>query len=479
MLLRLASRLSWGAGRVAVANGVSSVAIFAASIMVVRLGGAIELGRYGLIIALGSVVGGVVDLGTDRVLTQRVAETSSGWTAAWRAMIWLKGGGLGIAFLVGLLYFVVRGDSFEVLLVLYGIAISTWLTVQGLASALRRLGLYTVFRIVSRAGGFVTFAATATLGFRAHPAAFAVISFSVWDVASACLMWLAGLRSDVTRLPSAPASRSASWLAFRQALPLGVSTLATWLYVKLDTILLGLTSDLATLGAYTAAVRLAELLGGLSTALNAVLLPAFARLSATESENLHRARDAAIAGVTFSIGLLCLGVFCFADVLVVIAFKLPASALYLQILVWGQIYAAAGVICAVVLQVRGRGRSIAEITVLTSIISIPLYVVLIKIGGAVGAAVATVVSYALILPIGLRLRAARTTFVPLLRASIVLLPAIGAGLGGFLYVGGFTGDRIPHAVAAMVAYCVVAAIGGMLLVRVTKYPNLTPPGSVR
>jgi O-antigen/teichoic acid export membrane protein len=293
----------------------------------------------------------------------------------------------------------------------------------------------------------------------------AVISLGVWDIANACLLWLFGLRSDLARLPYAPASRSASWLAFRNALPLGISSLATWVYVKLDTILLGLTTDLATLGAYTAAVRLAELLGGLSTALNAVMLPAFARLSATHPENFRRARDAAITAVTFGIGLLCLGIFCFADMLVSVAFKLPSSSLYLQILVWGQIYAAAGVVCAVVLQVRGRGRSIAEITVLTSIISIPLYVVLIKIGGAVGAAVATVVSYALIIPIGLRLKASRTTFVPLLRASIVLLPAIAAGLGAFLYAGGFGGGRFGHAIIALLAYCVVAGAGSIILVR--------------
>jgi len=464
MLLRLAGRLSWGAGQVAVANGVAAFVMFVASIIVVRLGGASELGRFGLIIALGSVVGGIVDLGTDRVLTQRVAEMSSGWTAAWRALIWLKGGGLSIAVLVALLYFGVRGDAFEALLVLYAIGTSVWLTLQGLASALHRLGRYTIFRIVSRVGGFVALAAAAAVGVRAHPAALAVTSLFVWDIATACLLWFA-LRAHLARLPSSPASRSASWLAFRQALPLGVSSLAVWLYVKLDTILLGLTTDLITLGAYTAAVRLAELLGGLSTALNAVLLPAFARLSVSEPENFRRARDATITTVVFGVGLLSLVVFCFADALLAVAFKLPASAPYLQILVWGQIYAVAGVICAVDLQVRGRGRSIAEITVLTSLISIPLYVVLIKIGGAVGAAVATLVSYALILPIGLGLRPSRTTFVPLLRASIVLMPAVAAGLGTFLYLGGFRGPRFAHALMAMLAYCVVVAIGGVLLVR--------------
>ena len=472
--LRLASRLPWGAGQIAVANGLSSASIFVASIVVVGLGGATELGKYGLIIAVGSVVGGIVDLGTDRVLTQRVAEPSPGWTAAWQALIWLKGGGLALAFLVAIAYFVIRGDSFEVLLVLYGIAVSAWLTLQGLASALRRITLYAVLRIGSRTGGVVTLAAIATLGYRTHPAASAVLSLGVWDFATACLLVLVGVRPGLAQLPSAPASRSASWVAFRQALPLGVSSLATWLYVKLDTILLGLISDLPTVGAYTAAVRLAELLGGLSTALNAVLLPAFSRLSATEPEDLPRARDAAITAVTLGIGLLCLGVFCFADALVAVVFKLSASVLLLRILVWGQVYAAAGVICAVVLQVRGRGRSIAEITVLTSIISIPLYVVLIKIGGAVGAAVATVASYALILPIGLWLRASRSTFVPLLRASIVLLPAIGAGLAVFLYSGGFRGGRLAHGLAAILAYSVIVALGSMLLAR-SRVPVLARP----
>lgn len=477
MLLRLGRRLSLGAGQVAVANGVSALVIFVASITVVRLGGAKELGRYGLIIALGSVVGGIVDLGTDRVLTQRVAERSSGWTAAWRALIWLKGGGLGIALLVALIYFLVRGDVFEALLVLYGIATSAWLTLQGLASALHRLGRYTIFKVASRVGGLGTLAVAATVGFSAHPAGLAVISLFVWDAGIGGLLWLVGLRSDLARLPATPATRSASWLAFRHALPLGISSLATWLYVKLDTILLGFTTDLATLGAYTAAVRLAELIGGLTTALNAVLLPAFAGLSVTEPENLRRARDAAITAVAFGVGLLCMVVFCFADVLLSVAFKLPASALYLRILVWGQIFAAAGVICAAVLQVRGQGRSIAEITVLTSILSIPLYVVLIKIGGAVGAAVATFVSYALILPIGLGLRPSRTTFVPLLRASVVLLPAIAAGLGAFVYAGGFSGGRVGHALIAVLAYCLVMAIGSLFLLR--NWASQTVPAQMK
>ncbi|HEY9289373.1 MAG TPA: oligosaccharide flippase family protein [Candidatus Dormibacteraeota bacterium] len=457
-MISVALKLGWAASQIAVANGIASIALFLTSIVVSKLGGPSQLGEYGLIIAIGALLGGIVDLGSDRVLVQRVAETSVDWRSAWRAVLWLKGGGVTAAGLASLVYFFFSGNLLPLLAVFYALSVTAWLTIQGLASTIQRVRLYSVLRAAGRGAGVIALLVFAWLGYLSHPAALAAVLVSAADVVAGAAIWVVALQPYFRRLRLAPVNRASTLKAVRQSFPLGISSIATWIYVKIDTILLGLLTNLPTVGAYTAAVRLAELLGGLSTAIYTVLLPAFARSSTSDTDDLWRRRNLAVVAVMIAIGFLCLGVFCFANVILEVTFRIAASISYLQILAWGQIYAAAGVISYAILQVRRAQGTIAAISIATSLLSIPLYVALILIWGATGAAIGTVVSYALIVPAGLMLTASRSVFRIVLRASFVVVPSALAGIGIFEVLGGTRAAHLLHALLALSGYCLITFI---------------------
>jgi O-antigen/teichoic acid export membrane protein len=461
-LLPVAIRLSAGATLFGLASGVASATLFGLSLLVSWRAGVVDLGRFGLAVAIGSVVGGIIDLGTDRMVTQRIAEKAPSWPAAWRALLMLKVGFFGAATLLAALFWIASSNSLPFLILCYAAATSAWLTVQALASGLSRLGWLAAARVISRVGGFVTFGAfLLSQPHQESASAYALAFVAIWDLGGVVALWFGSMKPGLTRIPGIAADLSGTKRALQEALPLGVSAVATWLYVKLDTIILAWFSDLATLGAYTAAVRLAELLGGFSTALNAVLLPAFARISAKDSKYFQAARDIIIIATALFIGLACLLTYFFADTILAVTYRLPGSAPYLRILIWGQIFGALGAICGAALQIQGLGMAIARIATITAAISLPLYVIFIHFGGATGAAIATVISYGMILPVGLAIPASRRTLVAFLRGLVVPAPALMLGGIAFSLSGGFQGRLWLSAAVGASTYGLVSVAGGL------------------
>src|SRR5438132_1592062 len=102
-LVGISMRIGSGAALVFAANVVSTLSLFAVTIAIGRLSGATSLGRYGLIVVLGSFFGGIIDFGTDRVLTERLAQRSPHWPAAWWAVLFFKSLALSIGLIFGVL----------------------------------------------------------------------------------------------------------------------------------------------------------------------------------------------------------------------------------------------------------------------------------------------------------------------------------------------------------------------------------------
>ncbi len=455
MLMRIGS----GAALVGVANLVSSASLFAVSVAVGRSAGATNLGRYGLLVVVGTFFGGIIDFGTDRILTERLAQRSAHWIAAWWAVVLFKGCAIVVAFVLGFAVLQMQHAVFALLIVAQGASVTATLTAQAMGAALHRLPALAITRGVGRA------VAVAGVGWMigTHVAPGSVVANSIVFVSVADLIGVAFLgvwvfRPELGRLDRQPWSQASVWTAVRAGLPLGISSLAIWLYLKLDTLILAAVSDLSTLGAYTGAVRIAELLGGIPAALNAVVLTAFADLWSQDARRFQLARDAVLAATTLGMGFVCMVLFLLAGPVVDATFHLAEVTVYVRPLVWGQVFAAAGVICSASLQVSKRSGAVAHIALLVALLSIPTYIFLISFFGAFGAAVGTTALYSAILPIGLLLPASRQTFLPLLADATALTLSLLAAFATLVIAQ--HGGPIPlgfQVAIASVAYIAVAA----------------------
>lgn len=467
-LIRLTWTIGSGGALIGGATAVSSISLFIVSVAIGRVAGVTELGRYGLLIAIGSFLGGVIDMGTDRVVTQRLAERAPTWRAALGALVIVKSAVITVGAVAAMVYSQETGVDYGWLVLLQAASITLMSSAQSVAAGLRRLASYAVVRVLFRLIAVALFALlVGVLGHRGQIVEYSITIIAISDlVAVALLAWIL-LHVEFASTGEAPTPRTVRQ-AFQDALPLGVSSLAVWVYLKLDTLLLAVFAGLTTVGAYTAAVRLAELLGGLPTALGPVVLAVLARLWNRDESEFRRARDGIVLVSTLVMGVCCLAVFQFASSLIMATYRIAAATPFLQILVWGQLFAIAGVIGNVSLQVTRNANAVAQIAIAVAVLSVPTYAILIPLAGGTGAAGATVGLYAAIIPVGLLVRSSRQTFRPLAVclavaiAAACLATAAGATLAyyhsGFLRVGWW----MPFVVYALAAAAGVRMIAGRL-----------------
>lgn len=456
--LDLVNQITGGAAMVGLTNAVSAAALFVVALLVGRTGGAAELGRYGLMFALGSIFGGVVDFGTDRVLSERLAKGSSSWSYAWHAVVALKGTVAIVSISGSLLIWFLKGRPEPFLVITQAAAISSWLTLQAVTSAVNRLPILALARIASRLAG-ISVLEVLLVGVKSQGSAgAAILCMSTADIAVSLVVWWILWRRTLYRLPFNRFDSTAVIDTVRHAAPLGISSIAVWVYVKSDSLLLAGLVDLATLGTYTAAVRLAELLAGLAVAVNAVTLPALAKLHAESALRFAAARDFVIVSTAVALTTICLVIYLFADPIMALLYRFPDAALYLKIMIWAQIFAGTGAVATSALQVVGLNRLIARLTLTISVFGLVVYTVLIRLAGARGGAWGTLLTYAAILPLGLLLAKSRPTFIPFLRSAILLAPAAALGILLANIVG--EGAGFWHQLVALVGFscCILALL---------------------
>lgn len=246
-------------------------------------------------------------------------------------------------------------------------------------------------------GVFLTFAAAKILLIRFQ----APLKTFVWITVLEALISAAALLLILNRygvsLVSLRVKSTCGLRLLRESWPLAVSAVAITIYMKVDQLMLGQMAGDGAVGVYSAAVRVSEVWYFIPTVIVASVFPAL--LKARErSLELYSARLQRLH-----------------DLLAVISVCIAASVAYwateIVCVLFGDAYAAAGPVVAVhvwasvfvFLGVAGGRWYIAENrqkltlqrTVLGAIANVVLNLVLIPVYGPVGAAIATVLSYAL------------------------------------------------------------------------------------
>src|SRR5450759_1829396 len=168
-------------------------------------------------------------------------------------------------------------------------------------------------------------------------------------------------------------------------------------------------------------------------------------------------------------GLVCLVMFLLAGPILNVTYHLADPAIYLRPLVWGQVFAAAAVICGLSLQVSKKSSVLAHISLALAIVSIPTYIVLISLFGAIGAAVGTTALYASIIPIGILLPASRSTFLALLGDVVIICIGLLAAFATLNIAARLAPVPLIVQVPLASLIYVLVAVGGLAVTRTRAY----------
>ena len=182
----------------------------------------------------------------------------------------------------------------------------------------------------------------------------------------------------------------------KESWPMMFSGIAAIIYLKIDVVMLGSMLEGKDVGLYSAAVRISELFYFLPTIVSATLLPAIVRSSTLDESAFNERIQSLIDGLAlYSIVAIGFLWFC-AELLVNILFgsEFSEAAFILKIHAFALLFVATGTSRDKMLIAENRTIFIMVSTFFGAVINIALNLYLMPRYGGVGAAIATVISYA-------------------------------------------------------------------------------------
>ncbi|MBL8097262.1 MAG: flippase [Anaerolineales bacterium] len=265
--------------------------------------------------------------------------------------------------------------------------------------------------VVVAGGGFVALAASVTLESLLNIVGLAV-------VAGRQGLGLRGYRFDLA---------VARQLA-REGLPFFVGGMAVVVYMRIDQVMLLHVNGTTELGLYAAAARLSEFFNFAPMVLVASAAPVLHQLREQDRVQFAQRLGELLGGlVTVGVGIaLVLSLGAPLIVPLLLGDRYAAAVPILAIHVWSLVFVFAGVGQSVWDTAEGQGNWMVVRTVLGAVTNVGLNLWLLPIYGGIGAAIATLISYALSAWAGNLLGSAtRPMFWLQLRSPLLFLTALG------------------------------------------------------
>lgn len=447
------------AGAFSGTDAAAKAAVFLALVVAARVLGPNGFGEFVLVYTAAQIAALIADMGlTTLVLRQGARSGRMHQAPLWTAVALNLGAslicGLGLVGAFAVLH--PSGSSLAAIYVPTLLILTVTTSLEGAAIAARRPVRVATCRL---AGNSCVLGLTLVLlSVRPAPELVAVAFLVGGFVKFACIV--ASTRSLVPGLAVRP--RLAAPL-LRGGAPFYGSAIAAFLYQRVDVLLLGALAGVAVAGEYAAAYRILDGTFLLPTAVVAAFLPSWAA---------RRGRDDTTLGASpIVLILVCVGVL--VGVELVLARELIVD------LLLGDEYASAAPVLAIlafsvpifyanialvwIAYSRGREGRVAMLGVVALISNLLLNIVLISVLGGVGAAIATVVTEAVVcvgyaVTLGLH---RRLTWATTVRA----LTSVGTYLGLMLaFAIASVALHAPPAASCLVA----AAIGAALLALVYR-----------
>jgi len=181
----------------------------------------------------------------------------------------------------------------------------------------------------------------------------------------------------------------------RESWPLMLSTSFLLIYGRIDQIMIKGMMDSYSVGLYAVSAKLSEVWIFIPSAIIGSLFPAIVNAQKTD-QSLYKSRFTKLYSLIFYLSLfVCLIIFLFAKPIIGLLFgsEYLAATLSLQIYVWSGIATALGFVISQYLIVEGRTKILFFLNFLSMVVNIVLNLWLIPIMGIAGAALATLISY--------------------------------------------------------------------------------------
>ena len=403
----------------------------ATSIVVVRTLGAEAFGELSYVLALTGLLAPLAQFGVSGLVARALLERPADERAVLRGAMWLRLTGCAVAFVLGALYWVVveeRPHERWMLLVLLAAQFATvtqvvefWFQVRFKAAAL----------VPWRAGATVTAALLKIVVAAAtrDPRMVACV-FAVEYLLQALAVWIAWRRAGAAAVGEGSGADWVRWFGVRSPWLLA-SGIAEVIYLRIDIVLLERLRGPQEAGIYAVAARLSEAWYMVPVALMAAIFPALLSRR-DDAAAYHRGLQSSLDAL-FGIALaLAVFVQLFGRPLVELLFGtafLP-SVPVLQIHVWAGVFIFMRALLSRWLLAEDLLRFSLVTHLSGAVMNVALNLLLIPGYGAVGAAVATVISYACAGWLALFF-SARTRPMGLMMARALLLPLRWRDLAGY------------------------------------------------
>lgn len=366
------------------------------SVWIARYLGPIQFGQLSYAMALVAVFGVVGTLAVDSIVVRDIVNESARSNEILGTATLLKVvGGLFAAVLCAWTVILLRPED---------MAIRSLVTIfaAGLAfQAVETIALWFQAQVQSKyvvwaknTAIFIMAAVKVTLVLASAPLiAFAWAGLADTILAMLALWFVYHARGE--RISAWKASLSRAQRMLRESWPLLISAITAMLYLRVDMIMLGEMHSEAAVGIYGAATRISEIWYFIPMALIASLQPALVHAK-QRSEELFRSRlqNIYILMTVLSISVASV-VTLFADELVLLVFgrAYEASGIILAVHVWAAVAVFLGVASSQYLLVENLQKISMYRTTIGLLFNIALNLALIPEYGAIGAAVATLISY--------------------------------------------------------------------------------------
>jgi O-antigen/teichoic acid export membrane protein len=365
-------------------------------VLVARYLGPARLGMLSYATALVGIVGCIGAMGTEGVLTRDlVREPQRAYELLGSALVLRFVGGVAVVIVAALLATWLRADSREIVLMVVILAAGSLLSPMDVVDQWFQSRVESKYSVMARGMALLTASAlriVLVIG-TASVVMFAWAQLFEAVLAAVALMVAYRLTGNVWR------RWRVNWCLLtrlmRDSWPLILSGLMTMTYMRIDQVMLGTLADDHTLGIYSVSVRLTEVWYFVPWVLISSTLPSIVR-AAERSEFVLRERSQQLYNaVSFISYAIAVPVSLLAGVLVDTLYgsEYAASAPVLVLLIWTVHLTSLGMARSSYLVAKNWTRLHLATVGVGAVVNVVMNVVLIPKHGAIGAAVATLVSY--------------------------------------------------------------------------------------
>jgi len=429
-----------GPGRASVARNATMLAIANVAARACALGLTIALGRglgvgqygrYGFAVAVAMIIVPIADLGLTDYVWREAARGGAGGHAQARRMAEIKLGlslaTLGLTTAAAMLIAGPGSAAVIVIVLAFTLADGVSAFVFGFFQGREQMRFeaeWTVLTALLRSIGGIAL----VLGFGT------LLPVLGWMLAISALQLAVAARRLRTAVSVPDGEGSAPRaIVWRSVLAMGALSVSVLIYIRADSVILGLSRGHRSVGLYTAAYAIMGAAQIIPLQISQAVTPVFSRTFGTDQGAFRRTWDEGLrAALLLALPLALVTTVLGATILTIpygAGFR-PAGAA-LAVLVWAGPLGVVNAMVAAVLYAAARERWAAVVSMIAVVLNVALNVALIPSFGIVGAAVVTVATESIVLALQLAyafragvVAAPRLPYGPLL-VSLLVLGAVG------------------------------------------------------